>query len=194
MAKDDDRPQLLVGIAFTDALRAQEFLIASTRLAAAGKLHLVDAVVVARDDKGHTVVRETTDPQPGRSALSAGMWAGLFGLFLGGPVGWLAGAAIGASAGAITAKVVDLGIPDDWVAWFREAVQPGSVIVALLVTDLNRNALVDEAARFPGAHLDYANLEPNSVERIRSAFGEAAAEPAAPGSPLPPPPDTAPTS
>ena len=194
MANDDDSPQFLVGVSFDDTFRAQEFLTASTRLAAGGDLRLVDAVVVSKDDKGRTMVRETTDPQPARTALSGGMWAGLFGLMLGGPVGWLAGTALGASAGAITAKVVDLGIPDEWVGWFRQAVQPGSVIVALLVTGLNVNALVDEAARFAGAHLVYANLEPNAMERIRGAFGEASPDEPGPDGATWPPPDTAPTT
>jgi len=185
MSRDtDDRPQSLVGVSFDDSFRAQEFLTAAAGMAAAGHLKLVDAVVVAKDANGHTVVKETTDPQPARSALTGGMWAGLFGLMLGGPVGWLAGAAIGAGAGAVTAKLVDLGIPDEWVDWFREAVQPGTVTVALLATDLNRDALVTEAARFAGAHLVYANLEANAVDRIRAAFGEPPAtddEDAAPG-------------
>jgi len=189
---DDDRPQTLVGVSFDDTFRAQEFLTAATRLAAAGSLRLVDAVIVSKSDTGHTVVRETTDPQPARSALSGAMWAGLFGLILGGPVGWLAGTAIGAGAGAVTARVVDLGIPDEWVAWFREAVQPGTVTVALLVTDLNRDAIVAEATRFVGARLVYANLEPNAVERIRAAFGEAEpSEPVTTASEGPwPPPST----
>lgn len=170
---DDDRPQTLVGVSFDDTFRAQEFLTAATRLMSLEQLKLVDAVVVSKDANGHVTVRETTDPQPARTALSGAMWAGLFGLLLGGPVGWLAGTAVGAGAGAVTAKVVDLGIPDEWVDWFREAVQPGTVIVALLLTDVNRDALVAEASRFAGARLVYANLESNAVERIRSAFGQA---------------------
>ena len=193
---DDDRPQTLVGVSFDDAFRAQEFLTAATRLASTGALHLVDAVIVSKSEVGHTVVRETTDPQPARTAFSGAMWAGLFGLILGGPVGWLAGTAIGAGAGAVTAKVVDLGIPDEWVAWFREALQPGTVTVALLVTELDRDALVNEAARFVGARLVYANLEPHAVERIKAAFGEAPiddvevtddSEPAGDAPPWPPP-------
>ncbi len=174
---DDERPQTLVGVSFDDTFRAQEFLSAATRLMARDELKLKDAVIVAKDANGRVTVRETTDPQPARSALSGAMWAGLFGLLLGGPVGWLAGTAIGAGAGAVTAKVVDLGIPDEWVQWFRDAVQPGKVIVALLLTDVNRNALVEEAGRFAGARLVYANLEPNAVERIHEAFGDRPAEP-----------------
>jgi uncharacterized membrane protein len=192
---DDERPQTLVGVSFDDTFRAQEFLSAATRLMARDELKLKDAVIVAKDANGHVTVRETTDPQPARTALSGAMWAGLFGLLLGGPVGWLAGTAIGAGAGAVTAKVVDLGIPDEWVQWFRDAVQPGKVIVALLLTDVNRNALVEEAGRFAGAQLVYANLEPNAVERIHEAFGDQPVpEEAAPDAPsavaddlLPPP-------
>src|SRR5690242_6737555 len=94
--------QTLVGISFDDVFRAQEFLTAVLGLAAKKRLVLEDAVMVIKDADGHTVVHETHDLQPGRRALSGAVWAGLFGLFLGGPVGWLAGAAIGAGAGAVT--------------------------------------------------------------------------------------------
>jgi uncharacterized membrane protein len=180
----------LVGISFGDAFRAQEFLTAATRLAANGRLRLRDAVFVGKDDDGKTVVRETLDPVPGRSALSGALWAGLFGLILGGPVGWIVGAGVGAGTGAVAAKVIDHGVPDEWVAWFREAVQPGSTTLALLVEDLDQQALVGELERFAGAKLVYANLDPLWVDRIRSALGEAPAAPARPADvPTPPPVD-----
>jgi uncharacterized membrane protein len=84
----------------------------------------------------------------------------------------LAGAAVGAGAGAVAAKVVDLGIPDEWVTWFRQAVEPGRVTVALLVANLDHNALVEEAGRFSGAQLVYANLDDVTIDRIRSALGQ----------------------
>ena len=169
-ANQADIPQTLVGISFENIFRAQEFLVAAGGLAAAGKLKLKDAVTVVKDDTGKTVVHETVDPTPARAALSGAMWAGLFGLILGGPVGWVAGLAIGAGAGAVTAKVMDLGVPDEWVAWFREAVQPRTATVALLVEDLDRNALVAEASRFTGAELIYANLDDATINRVRDAF------------------------
>ncbi len=173
-ASKDGPEQSLVGISFGDVFRAQEFLSAATRLAANGHLRLKDAVFVHKDESGKTTVRETIDPMPGRSALSGAVWAGLFGLLLGGPVGWIVGAGVGAGAGAVTAKVIDHGIPDEWVAWFREAVQPDTTILALLVEDLDRGALVDEIARFAGAQLVYANLDPLWVGRIHDALGTAA--------------------
>ena len=127
-------------------------------------------MVVMKDDDGKTVVRETIDPQPGRSALSGGVWTGLFGLILGGPVGWAAGAAIGAGAGALTAKLVDLGISDEWVDWFREAVRPGTATVAVLASEIVEDALVAEVERFAGAELVYANFDEAMLERVNSAL------------------------
>lgn len=173
MANPADKPaETLVGISFTDRFRAQEFLTAASGVAAREGFKLKDAVIVTKNEDGHTTVVETTDPQPARSAMGGAMWAGLFGLLIGGPVGWAAGAAVGASAGAITAKVVDIGIRDEWVEWFREAGSPGTTIVALLVTHLNRDALVKEVARFSGAELVYANLDDHMLNRLREALGQ----------------------
>jgi uncharacterized membrane protein len=66
--------------------------------------------------------------------------------------------------------MVDVGVPDEWVNWFRDAVQPGTATVALLVEDLDRNALVAEAARFTGAELVYANLDDATIARVKDAF------------------------
>jgi uncharacterized membrane protein len=172
MTEHTGTPQILVGISFDDVFRAQEFLTAATGLAAKGKLVLKDAVSVVKDADGDTHVRETIDPQPGRSALSGALWAGLFGLILGGPVGWVAGMAVGAGAGAGAAKLIDLGITDEWIDWFKQAVQPGTATVALLVEQLDRDALVEEASRFTGAELIYANLDNLTKERLEAALEE----------------------
>lgn len=165
-------PRTLVGITFGDTYRAQEFLTATGRLASQQRLKLVDAVFVTKDENGRTMVRETTDPGPGRSALSGAVWASLFGLILGGPVGWVVGGAVGAGTGAVAAKIIDHGVSDEWVAWFRESVAPGTTILALLVEGLDPAALVAELERFAGARLVYANLDPMWLDRMRAALGE----------------------
>ena len=179
----------LVGIEFPDVFRAQEFLTATTRLAANHDIELRDAVIVVSNAEGRVMVRETRDLQPAKTAASGAIWAGLFGLILGGPVGWIAGTAVGAAGGAITAKVVDHGIPDEWVDWFRQAVRPGASIVAVLVGDAWRVAVFEELKRFEGAHLVYANVPQEWQARIREALGEAPLAPPDPatGESLPPP-------
>jgi len=84
--------------------------------------------------------------------------------------GVVVGLAVGAGAGAVTARIVDLGISDAWVAWFRDAVKPGTATVALLIENLDRDALVAEASRFTGADLVYANLDDQTIDRIRTAL------------------------
>ncbi len=161
--------ETLVGISFTDPFRSKEFLLAASGLANRNAFKLKDAVVISKNDHGKTAVVETVDLPTGRTAMSAAMWAGLFGLIVGGPVGWLAGVAVGASLGAAAANYVDIGIRDEWVDWFRVAADPGTVIVALLVTNLDRDALITEVGRFPGARLVYANLEIDTLDRLKES-------------------------
>jgi uncharacterized membrane protein len=168
----DDEPDTILGISFDDVFRAQEFLTAMSGMQHRGTLQLVDAVMVVKDEAGQTRVRETVDLQPGRAAVSGAVWTGLLGLLVGGPVGWIAGLGLGAGAGAIAAKVVDVGVPDEWVAWFREAVDPHTFTVVVLARDVHLDALVEETGRFHGARLVYANLRPFTIERIEAALGE----------------------
>ena len=167
-----DTDQALIGLSFEDQFRAQEFLTAMTRLGSKGSLKLRDAVIVSKDDKGDVRVRETVDPQAGRSAMSGALWTGFLGLLVGGPVGWIAGIGLGAGAGAITAKVIDLGVPDEWVDWFRIAVRDGTTTVVVLAEDLDFGAFETEVRRFAGAELVHATLPAAAIDQIRRALND----------------------
>ena len=160
----------LVGVSFDRPVRAQEFLLAMRRLRDDGAFDLEDAVLLVKDQQGRVKVTETIDPTPGRAALSGAAWTGLLGLLLGGPVGWIAGIGVGAGAGAVAAKFIDLGIPDDWVGWFKEAVQPGTATVVVLLSHLDLSALVREADRFAGADLLHTTLPPDAYAQLVDAF------------------------
>ncbi|HZX55631.1 MAG TPA: hypothetical protein VFE86_13170, partial [Ilumatobacteraceae bacterium] len=101
--------EALFGVSFDDVFRAEEFLLALRGMASRGELKLNDAVVVYKADDGAVRARETKDLQASGTAVSGAMWTGLIGLLIGGPIGFVAGLGIGAGAGAITAKVVDIG-------------------------------------------------------------------------------------
>jgi uncharacterized membrane protein len=162
--------QVLVGVSFADTFRAQEFLTAMTGLASRHQMRLRDAVIVSKDDDGDVKVRETTDLQTGRTALSSAMWSGLIGLLVGGPVGWIAGMGVGAGAGAVAAKVIDIGVPDEWVDWFRAAVDEGTTTVVILAEDLDVPALETELRRFAGARLVHSTLPAASIDQLRAAL------------------------
>jgi uncharacterized membrane protein len=182
---DNDQNEALFGISFDDVLRAQEFLIAMTRMSKAGQLVLRDAVVVVKDDDGKVHVRETVDPQPGSTALSGAVWTGLLGLLLGGPVGWLAGIGLGAGAGALIAKVVDVGIPDEWVEWFKTAVRPDTATIVALASDIDLPALYREAARFAGGDLVHTTLMPGASAHLAAALESVAGSESIPVSQAP---------
>ena len=177
---DSDRPSpqadTIIGISFEDQFRAQEFMSAVSRLHSHNSIRLVDAVMVTKDVDGRTRIKETVDLQPGRAALSGAVWTGLLGLIIGGPVGWIAGLGMGAGAGMIAAKVVDVGVPDEWVQWFRETVEPDTYTVVVLADAVNTDELGDETRRFEGAHLVYANMDVYAIRRLEIALGEASVD------------------
>ncbi|HEY5664347.1 MAG TPA: DUF1269 domain-containing protein [Ilumatobacter sp.] len=167
---DVDRPDTLFGLSFDSVNRAQQFMLAIGDLAARKQLRLIDAVMVNKDEHDHVRVKETIDPQPGRTALSGAMWTGLLGLIVGGPVGWIAGIGLGAGVGAATAKVIDLGVPDDWVDWFKLAVRPGTATVVVLAGDIDQAALRNEVRRFPGVELVHTTIHAEAFGELASAL------------------------
>lgn len=169
VVSDPDAP-VIIGVAFDSALKAQEYLLAMARLRNDGALQLKDAVTVTKQEGGKVIVTETIDPSPGKAAVSGGVWMGLLGLVVGGPVGWIAGIGIGAGAGAVAAKVVDLGIPDEWVDWFKDAVDPGTSAVIVLAEHVHVHALATEARRFQGAELLYTSMTDSAMDQLEAAF------------------------
>jgi uncharacterized membrane protein len=145
-------------VAFPDEFLAQEFLTSMARLASKEKLKLSDAVFVTKSESGDVKVHETRDLQPGQSAVSGAFLGSLIGLLVGGPIGWAAGGVIGAGAGAATAKLVDLGIDDEWVDWFRTVTRPGTTVLAILAEQVDAAAVADELRRFPESEVVYSNL------------------------------------
>jgi uncharacterized membrane protein len=176
--------EVLVALSFPDAFRASEFLTAAQRLVANDQMSLHDAVFLTKDDSGKTYVQETLDLQAGRSALGAGLWSSLFGLILGGPVGLLVGGAVGAGAGALTAKLVDIGVTDETVEQIRAVVKPGTTTLVLLASHIDREAALAELHRFEGAEYVWGNL---SLDRL-AAVNEALSPDPAPASPESAPP------
>jgi uncharacterized membrane protein len=128
-------------------------------------------VIVSKNDDGKINVVETMDPTPGRAAASGAMWTGLLGLIIGGPIGWVAGIGVGAGVGAVAAKVVDLGIPDEWVNWFKAAVENGTSAVVILAEHVHVRDLAAEARRFDGAELLYTSMPESSRAQLVEAFG-----------------------
>jgi uncharacterized membrane protein len=138
-------------VTFDDRFRAQEFLLAATRLAAENTITMQDAVFVTKEDDGRVHVFETTDVTPARGAASSGFWGLIFGTLLLGPVGGLAAGAITAGGGALLGKLIDYGIKDDFIAEVKQQIEPGRTALVLLTAEDDPPHLRTELDRFPGA-------------------------------------------
>lgn len=163
-------PRSLVVLAFDSALKAEEAYLAVTRLQTEARITLHDAVFIGKDIDGSVHVRETVDVSPGDAALRSGVWGALIGTLFGGPVGTLFGGAVSAGVGALAASFDDYGIQNATLDELREAVQPGSTALALLISHVEDDAFLKEMHRFEGAKLLQANLPPAAVMAIRQAL------------------------
>lgn len=167
---DEKDPRKLLVIGFDNPLRANEFLLAVTRLQQAGDVTVHDAVFVRRGADGKSQVQETTDISAGRGAMGGAVWGLLLGTLLGGPIGGLIGGAATAGSGALLAKLIDTGIKDDVIKKLRTTVCPGTTALALLVSRVSVADLQRELARFPGATLVESTLPDASIAAVRNAL------------------------
>ncbi len=170
MAND---PRKLIVLGFDSRLKAEEALLASTRLQTEGEIVLHDAVFVTKDEDGTTRVTETVDESPGDAALSGSFWGMLFGTILAGPVGMVVGGAVSAGTSALVAKLVDIGISDAAIKQLRETIAPGTTALALLISHIHEEKLVAELHRFAGATLVATDLPEAAVEAVKAALATA---------------------
>jgi uncharacterized membrane protein len=148
---------------FDGLLRAQEAMIAVSRLSARRHLDLEDAAIVTLR-RGRVRLLQTRDMNPAQGALG-GAWLGtIAGLFAGLP---LVGAALGAAAGGMYARLRDFGIDDQAMKEFGRSLEGERSALFLLVRDCHRMRALHEVSRFP-ARLERSSADPELVAEVRA--------------------------
>jgi uncharacterized membrane protein len=143
-------------------LRAQEAMLAVSRLSARRHLDLEDAAIVSLN-RGRVRLTQTRDINPAQGAVG-GAWLGtIAGLFAGLP---LVGAALGAAAGGMYARLRDFGIDDRAMKEFGRTLDGERAALFLLVRDCHRMRALHEVSRFP-ARLERSSADPDLVELVR---------------------------
>jgi uncharacterized membrane protein len=147
-----------------DALeRAQEAMLAVSRLTRRKHLDLEDAAIVTLR-RGRVRLLQTRDMNPAQGAVG-GAWLGtIAGLFAGLP---LVGAALGAAAGGMYARLRDFGIDDTEMKAFGQTLEGERVALFLLVRDCHRMRALHEVARFP-ARLERSSADADLVAEVRA--------------------------
>jgi len=130
-------------------------------------IKIEDAAVVVRNEKGRAKVKQAHS-LVGAGALGGAFWGMLIGLLFFAP--WL-GLLAGAASGALSGKLGDIGIDDDFIKDVRDAIEPGNSALFLLAREGNIERINEELSDFEyDFQIMDTNLSPEEDERLRETF------------------------
>jgi uncharacterized membrane protein len=119
----------LIVVGYQDIHKAEEVRLQLWKLQRDYLLDLEDAVVVVKDDKGKVKLHQAFN-LTSAGAITGGFWGSLIGLIFLNP---LLGLAVGASAGAVSGALIDVGIDDDFMKELGATLTPGSSSLFVLL-------------------------------------------------------------
>lgn len=155
----------MIALGFTDEASADAFVGRLQHLQKEQIGGLQDFVKVVRRPDGKTRIHQSLS-LTAVGALSGGFWGMLVGLIFWMP--WL-GFAIGAATGALSGRLTDIGIDDEFIRETSEAIKPGEAGVFLLVDEPATGKLEAEIA---GTHATVikTNLSHDQEAHLRELF------------------------
>ena len=160
----------VVAIAYPDTDTAERV---RAELVEATKEHLIqleDAVVVERRDDGKIKLHQAMSPGSAGAAGGA-LWGGLIGLIFLAP---LLGMAVGAAAGGVSGKLMDVGINDDFLKTLGARLEPGGAALIALGSSGAPEKVIERLQPF-GGHVIQTSLDADAEEHLRAALGGVAA-------------------
>ena len=157
----------LVVVGYKDIHKAEEVRLQLWKLQRDYLLDLEDAVVVIKNDKGKIKLHQAID-LTSAGAMSGGFWGSLIGLMFLNP---LLGLAVGATAGAVSGALTDVGIDDNFMKELGATLTPGSS--ALFVLLRNPSAAPDkvlEELKGTGGTILKTSLSHEDEAKIQAAL------------------------
>lgn len=161
-----DPNQALV-VSFPEENKAQEVLETLKQLNAAHDVALSSAAIIRRDPSGKVTLHETRDFSSKQGAVAGALAGGLIGMLRGNA---LAGAALGAAAGFGASKVVDLGLPDDFLKQVGEQLTPGSSALVAIVTFENVARAMQVLDQYAGAKILHHALPADVAQQLSAVI------------------------
>jgi uncharacterized membrane protein len=119
----------LVVIAYHNIHQAEEVRLKLRKMQRDYLIDMEDAVVAVKNAAGKVQLHQAVN-LTAAGAASGGFWGALIGMIFLNP---LLGMAVGASAGALSGKLTDLGINDDFMKQLASELTPGSSALFVLV-------------------------------------------------------------
>jgi uncharacterized membrane protein len=158
----------LVVIGYNEIHKAEEVRLTLVKLQRDYLIDLEDAVAVTKDAKGKIKLHQTVN-LTAAGATSGGFWGMLIGLMFLNP---LLGLAVGASAGAVSGALVDLGINDQFMKDLAATLTPNSSALFVLVSKSTPDKVLDEVKGTGGTILK-TSLSHEDESRLQAALSAA---------------------
>ena len=155
----------LVVIGFDDETTAFEMRSALAKMQKEYLIDMEDVVVVTKDDNDNVKLHQAVN-LTAAGAVGGGFWGMLIGMIFLNP---LAGAAIGAGAGALSGKLRDLGISNDFMKELGETFQPGTSALCVLVRKATPDKVLEGLKGFKGKVLK-TSLTKDKEDELREVL------------------------
>jgi uncharacterized membrane protein len=131
-------------------------------------IELEDAVVVTRDEKGKPKLDQAMN-LTAAGAVGGSFWGLLIGAIFLNP---LLGMAVGAGAGALSGKLSDIGINDDFMKELGQTLQPGCSALFVLVRKSTPDKVLERLQGFGGTVLKTSLTKDREEELQKALSGE----------------------
>ncbi|QEG33499.1 DUF1269 domain-containing protein [Bythopirellula goksoeyrii] len=155
----------LVVIGYDDAFKAEEVRLSLRKMQQDYLIALEDAVVAVKDAAGKVKLHQPVN-LTGAGALGGGFWGTLVGMIFLNP---LLGLAVGASAGAISGALTDIGINDKFMKDLAETMKPETSALFVLVRDMTPDKVLEELKGTGGKVLQ-TSLSHEDEDKLQTAL------------------------
>ncbi len=160
----------LIVVGFDDQFKAEEVRLKLQKMQQDYLIDLEDAVVAVKNDQGKVVLHQAVN-LTAAGAMSGGFWGSLVGLMFMNP---LLGLAVGATAGAVSGALTDVGIDDNFMKELAATLKPGSSALFVLVRKMTPDKVLEELAGSGGKVLK-SSLTHEVEAKLQAALSTPAA-------------------
>jgi len=158
----------LVVIGYDDQFKADEVRLKLLKMQKDYLIDMEDAVVAVKDPKGKVRLQQAVN-LTAAGAVSGGFWGALIGLIFLNP---LLGMAVGATAGAVSGALTDLGIDDKFMKELAATMKPGSSVLFVLVRKATPDKVLEEI-KGSGGKVLRTSLSHDDEAKLQAALSAA---------------------
>src|SRR5215813_12769273 len=158
----------LVVVGYDDQFKAEEVRLKLWKMQKDYLIDLADAAIAVKDQSGKVKLHQAVN-LTAAGAVGGGFWGALIGLIFLNP---LLGMAVGATAGAVSGALTDLGIDDKFMKELATTMKPGSSVLFVLVRKATPDKVLEEI-KGSGGKVLRTSLSHDDEAKLQAALSAA---------------------